>query len=349
MNDTNRTVVDFARGILLALALYGAGQAIAQQTIYVGGLGGSTQKLFQEKIIPAFKARTGTDVVYIPGNSTDVLAKLNAQRRGQQLNVAIMDDGPMYEAIQSGYCDKLADAPVYADIYETARFGGKAIGVGMIATGIAYNKAAFEKNAWPAPKSWMDLTDPRFKQRFTMSSLTATYGVHTLVMFSRVNGGSEQNIEPGFVAIEKKLVPNVAAFSSSPARLAEMFKDREADIAVWGSSRTYALKKTGFPVEFVYPKEGAVALVTAACPIVQNSSSEQSQAFIQYLLTPEVQQWLSTEGWGPTNRKTKLDGDVAATLPYGADDIRKLVKIDWNAVNQKRAAWVSRWNRTVER
>jgi putative spermidine/putrescine transport system substrate-binding protein len=349
MNDMNRIAGSFAKAFFLALGLCGATHVAAQKTIHVGGPGGSPQKLFQEKIIPAFKAKTGTDVVYIPGNSTDVLAKLNAQRGRQELNVAIIDDGPMYQAIQSGYCDALANAPVYSDIYETARFGGKAIGVGLIATGIAYNKATFDKNGWPAPTSWMDLTHTRLRQRFTTSSLTATYGVHTLVMFSRVSGGSEKNIGPGFDAIEMKLVPNVASFASSPARLAEMFKDREVDIAVWGSSRTYALKRTGFPVEFVYPKEGAVALVTAACPIVQNSSPEQSQAFIQHLLTPEVQQWLSTEGWGPTNRKTKLDGEVAATLPYGPNFINKLVKIDWNAVNLKRAEWVSRWNRTVER
>lgn len=60
-----------------ALALL-AGYASAQTTLYVGGSGGSTEKLFKEKIIPAFEAKTGAKVVYIAGNSTDILAKLQA-------------------------------------------------------------------------------------------------------------------------------------------------------------------------------------------------------------------------------------------------------------------------------
>ena len=332
------------------LALLGAGSAVAQRaTLYVGGPGGSSQKLFQDRIIPAFKSKTGADVIYVSGNSTDMLAKLTAQRGRQELNVVLIDDGPMYQAIKSGYCDTLTPAPVYSDVYEVARFGDKAIGVGLIATGIVYNKATFEKNAWAPPKSWTDLTDTKFKRRFTTSSLSGTYGVHTLVMFARLSGGDERKIDPGFDAIEKRLAPNVASWSSSPAQLTEMLQNREVDIAVWGSSRAYALKKSGFPIEFVYPKEGAVALVLAACPVVQSSAPNLSQAFVQHLISPEVQQWLSTEGWGPTNKRTRLDGEIAQSVPYGADAVKKLVRIDWNAVNQSRADWITRWNRTIDR
>lgn len=345
-----RGIMKRLQASLFVLALCAAGHAPAQQpTLYVAGPGGSAQKLFQERIIPAFEATRKVKVTYIPGNSTDVLAKLQAQRGRQEMHVVVVDDGPMYQAIQYGYCETLTKAPVYSDVYEAARFGGKAIGVGLVATGIAYNKAAFEKRGWAAPQSWNDLTDPKYKQRFTTSSLSGTYGVHTLLMFARVNGGSEKNIDPGFDAIGKKLVPNVLSWSSSPAALAEMFHNRDVDVAIWGSSRAYALKKTGFPLEFVYPKEGAVALVTAACPVVQNNAMEHSQAFVQHLVSPQVQQWLATEGWGPTNSKTKLEGELARNVPYGPDFIKKLVRVDWDVVNQKRAEWTNRWNRTIER
>ncbi|SFU89805.1 putative spermidine/putrescine transport system substrate-binding protein [Polaromonas sp. YR568] len=333
-----------------ALALIGAGASTAQQpTLYVGGPGGSAQKLFQERIIPAFEATHKVKVTYVPGISSELVAKLQAQRGKQEMNVVIVDDGPMYQAIQYGYCLPLTNAPVYSDVYETARFGGNAIGVGLVATGIAYNKDAFAKKGWKAPVSWQDLTDSKYSQRFTTSSLSGTYGVHTLVMFARANGGSEKNIEAGFDVIGKKLAPNVLSWSSSPAKLAEMFQNRDVDVAIWGSSRVYALKKTGFPIEFVYPKEGAAALVLAACPVVQNSAPEQSQAFVQHLVSPQVQQWLAEEGFGPTNSKTKLEGEIAKNVPYGPDFIKKLVKVDWDVVNQKRAEWTNRWNRTIER
>jgi tripartite-type tricarboxylate transporter receptor subunit TctC len=64
MNDMNRIADSFAKAFFLALGWCGATHVTAQKTIHVGGPGGSPQKLFQEKIIPAFKAKTGTDVVY---------------------------------------------------------------------------------------------------------------------------------------------------------------------------------------------------------------------------------------------------------------------------------------------
>jgi putative spermidine/putrescine transport system substrate-binding protein len=35
-------------------------------------------------------------------------------------------------------------------------------------------------------------------------------------------------------------------------------------------------------------------------------------------------------------------------VPYG-ENVAKLLPTDWNVVNEKRAEWTNRWNRTVER
>ena len=48
-------------------------------------------------------------VEYVAGNSTDTLAKLQAQKANQVIDVAIVDDGPMYQAIQLGFCGKTED------------------------------------------------------------------------------------------------------------------------------------------------------------------------------------------------------------------------------------------------
>ncbi len=331
------------RNLLLASTVVAAPTAYAQQTMYVAGPGGSQQKLFQSEIFPAFEAKHNVKITYVPGISSEIVAKLQAQAGKQEINVAIADDGPMYQAIQYGYCDKLADAPIYKDVYTFAHFGGNAIGIGLVGTGIAYNKASFDKKGWAPPTSWKDLTDKKYSQRFTASSLSGTYGIHTLVMFARINGGDEMNIEPGFEAIRKNLAPNVLSWSSSPAKLAEMFQNNDVDIAVWGSSRATALKKTGFPLEFVYPQEGVPVIVLGACPVVQNSAPEASQALLQYLVTPEVQAKLAADGLGPTNRLTKLDDKLAAEVPYGGNRVRNMIPMQWTEINKKRAEWTNRW------
>ena len=54
-----RKPISVLSAAVLALS---AGVASAQTTLYVGGSGGSTEKLFKEKIIPAFEAKTGAKV-----------------------------------------------------------------------------------------------------------------------------------------------------------------------------------------------------------------------------------------------------------------------------------------------
>src|SRR5262245_33045865 len=120
--------------------------AHAAETMYVAGFGGSVETAFREKIIPPFEAKTGLKVVYVPGNSTDTLAKLQAQKGKQEISVAIIDDGPMSQAIEAGLCAKLEGGPNSKSVYPNARVTGNyAIGLGYGATGLVYNTQVFQK------------------------------------------------------------------------------------------------------------------------------------------------------------------------------------------------------------
>ncbi|MCM2476145.1 ABC transporter substrate-binding protein [Rhizobium sp. CG5] len=341
----------FYKMLVLGTAVF-ATPAFAEDTLYVAGYSGDFQTMFEKEISPRFAAAHNVKIVYVAGNSSETIAKLQAQKANQEINVALVDDGPMHQAVQFGLCDDVADAPVYNDIYDIAKvstFQGKAVGLGLVATGITYNKRSFEKNGWAVPNSWNDLTDPKFLQRTASNPISGTYGLNTLVMFARLNGGSEKNIEPGFDAVRQKLAPNILSWSSSNAQLAQMFQNGDIDIAVWGSSRAVALNKTGFPVEFVYPKEGAPAIVASACAVAGNKLPEKAQAMLQYLASPEVQAKLATQGFGPTNRNAKVDGSLAAEVPYGDEMLSKLVNVDWETINKNRADWTKQWTRTVEK
>ncbi len=94
-------------GAAALLALL-AGPALAQpKTLTVAGYGGSFEQTLRSEIIPAFEKKHGVKVEYVAGNSTDTLAKLQAQKANQVIDVAIVDDGPMYQAIQFGFCGKI--------------------------------------------------------------------------------------------------------------------------------------------------------------------------------------------------------------------------------------------------
>lgn len=327
------------------------GALAAERTIYLGGYGGSFEKLLKEKILPPFEAENNAKIVYVPGNSTDTLAKLQAQKGQQELDVIFLDDGPMYQAINFGFCDTIKDAAIFNDIYEIAKMNtDKAVGAGFVVTGLAYNTEVFKKNGWAAPSSWNDLADSKFKGKLVVPPITNTYGLHALVMTARMNGGDEKNIEPGFKAFVDVVGPNVLTFEPSSGKMSELFQNGEIALSVWGSGRLKSLADTGFPGGFVYPKEGGVALMVGTCPVVGSDVSDLSQKLVQHFLKPENQVLLAkTVGFGPTNMKAKLPADLAASLPYGPERINALNAVDWNLINKMRGEWTKVWSRRVER
>ena len=290
-------------------------------------------------------------MVYVSGNSTEVLAKLQAQKGKQEISFAMIDDGPMYQAVGQGLCARVEETGSIKDLYPVSRMvGGRSIGVGFIATGLAYNKEVFAKNGWKAPTSWNDLTDPKYKQKLVVPPISNGYGLHALLMMAKLNGGGEDKIDPGFEVMIKKVAPNVLAWEPSPGKMAQMLQTGEAGLAVWGNSRTQSVADQGAPVEFVYPKEGAVVLMVAGCVVDGAPQPKLAQQFLQHVVSAESQAQLAqTVSWGPVNRTTKLSPNVASRVVFGPDKVGGLVALNYDVVNAKRAEWTNRWNRAVER
>ena len=339
------------RGLLLmgAIGLATAAPATAQQTFFVAGYGGSFEQLMRKEVIPPFEARHGVRVEYVAGNSTDTLAKLQAQRANQQIDVAFLDDGPMYMAIQLGFCGTITGLPE-DEIVPAARFAGdRAVGIGLVGTGLMYNTQYFRERGWAPPTSWTDLADPKYRRLIVIPPINNTYGLHTLVMFARLNGGGERAIEPGFQVMKDRINPNVLAYEPSPGKMTELFQSGQAALAVWGTGRVAAFAATGFPVDFVYPKEGTITLLAAVCPIAKQNASPQAQDFIRALVQPEVQAVLAAEfGFGPVSRRAPVDAAANPMLPVG-ERAAQLINVDWDVINPNRDAWTRRWNREVER
>ncbi len=345
-----RFLLSAGMAAMLAVSGFAAPASAEDKTIYLGGYGGSFEKLLKEKILPPFEAETGAKIVYVPGNSTDTLAKLQAQKDNQELDVVFLDDGPMYQAVSFGFCDTVKDADIFNDIYDIAKMGtDKAVGAGFVVTGIAYNKEMFEKNGWDAPSSWNDLADPKYKGKLVVPPINNTYGLHGLVMTARMNGGSETDIDKGFEAFAEKVAPNVLVFEPSSGKMSELFQNGEIALSVWGSGRLKSLADTGFPGGFVYPKEGGVALMVATCPVVNSDVPDLAQKLVQHFLKPEYQVLLAeTVGFGPTNMKAELPAELGDKLPYGPEKINALNAVDWNVINPKRGEWTKMWSRKIE-
>jgi putative spermidine/putrescine transport system substrate-binding protein len=333
-----------------AVALLAATSALAQsKTLTVAAYGGSWEQQLRKDVIPAFEQKHGVKVEYVAGNSTDTLAKLQAQKGNQVIDVAIVDDGPMYQAIQLGFCGKIEGLDK-SQLYPAALFkDDRAVAVGQTGTGFMINTKTFKEKGWATPTSWNDLKDPKFKKLLVIPPINNTYGLYTLVMFAKLNGGSEKNIEPGFKAMKADINPNVLVYEPSPGKMTELFQSGQGQIAVWGTGRVQAFANTGFPVDFVYPKEGAPILLASACVVAKGSVNPLAHEMIKTLVSAGVQSGMAKDmGNGPVNTKVDVNMPELKMAPVG-ERAKLIYTPDWDAINAQRDDWTKRWNREVER
>lgn len=343
-----------ARVSLLAAAVLVAAPVLAQdKTIYIGMNGGDMERSYTKYVFPAFERIHGAKVVVVPGTSSDILAKVQAAKEKPPVHVMFLDDGVMMRAIKMGLCQKLDNFAALKDLYPSARMpGDMAAGVNVGMTGIGYNKKMFDEKKWPAPTSWMDFADPKFKGKVVFQSLpSSTFGLHGFLMFNRIQGGKETNVDPGFSKWSSTIGPNVLEYIPSSAKLSEMVQNGEAAIFPLTPTGVATQKARGVPMEYAQPKEGSVLLTVAECVTKNNDNPVLAQKLAEFLLTPQAQAAaLEFGNQIPSNTKTEPGTPEArATVERFKGYMKTVVTLDWDAVNQFRPEWNARWNKTVER
>lgn len=347
-----------ARRALLATAATTAamafcgGAAAQAKTLYIGMNGGTMEKAYSQYVFPAFEKLYGAKVVVVPGTSSDILAKAQANKDNPQMHVMFLDDGIMVRAIGMNLCEKQRPSAALNDIYPAARFkGDMASGVSLGMTGLAYNAKMFKEKGWAPPTSWMDLADPKFKGKVVFQSASASsFGLHGFLMFNRIQGGNEKNIEPGFKAWPTTIGPNVLEYIPSSAKLSEMVQTNEAAIFPLTPTVVAAMKTKGIPVEYANPKEGSVVLIVGQCVIANNSEPELAQKLAEFLISPLAQANVLQYGSQiPTNPKAPVVGESEAQVDAIKGYMKTAITVDWDSINANRPAWNARWNKTIER
>ena len=212
--------------------------------------------------------------------------------------------------------------------------------------GITYNP---DKVKTP-PTSWADLWKPEFKGRVGITNLNSTLGTGFLVEIARMHGGSEANVDAGFKAIDE-LKPNIAAVAANPGQLATLYQQGQIDIGPGNFNAIQILKARGVAVDFVAPKEGAIAFKTTIHIVKNSPAKDLAFKLIEASLSPDVQKKLMDSPYliVPTNTKVKMGGEIAKVLAKDHEDLKKkFVFQDWKKINEQRAPWIERFNREIK-
>jgi putative spermidine/putrescine transport system substrate-binding protein len=341
--------VAIAGGALVLLGLVPAGSA---QELQVGGIyGGVWADALRTAVIQPFAAKQGVKVNAEEGISTVTLAKLRQQKGNPQFDVVWIDRVVSDSAIQEGLVERIDPAALSygKDVVPQALVKTKsgdivAVTSGYWAIGLAYNKKEIKE----APTSWLDMAKPQYKGKLAVYSPENAIGLPLLMTLAELNGGGPTNMDPGFAFVRGLAASGAIFFAGSPAG-ANLLASGEASIATLASTQTWDLQRKGHPIEYVVPKEGAIAGDIRAHIVKGAKNRALAEKLVNYSLSPEAQKGLVEKLLlAPVNTKTQVPAEVAAKLPWGpGGNASKLRLMDAELILANRDAWVARWNKEI--
>ena len=309
---------------------------------------GSWEEAHRDVLVPAYRKATGNaEIVLDPMLSVDQIAKVTAARANPPIDVMLHDPGPALVAIGSDLTDPypVDRSAHYKDLIGEAQdANGPAIFFQVV--GLTYNPDKIKK----PPTSWEDLWKPEYKGKVGITNLNSTLGTGFLVEIARMHGGSEANIEPGFKALDA-LKPSLSAVAANPGQLATLFQQGQIDISPGNFNAIQIMKARGVAVEFVAPKEKAIAFKTTIHIVRNTSAKDLCFALIEAAMAPDVQAKLMESPYliVPTNTKVKMGGEIAKVLAKDHADMKtKFIFQDWKKINEQRSAWIERFNREIK-
>jgi putative spermidine/putrescine transport system substrate-binding protein len=317
------------------------------QEIVMATWGGAWGKAFQESMIEPFEKATGVKVRVISGVSSTNLAAVIAQKDRPQVDVITMVQGDALAAWQRGVTEALEvkDIPALNDLTEVAvrRDKGQVIFAGMwtYPMGIIYRT---DKITWPL-KSWADLWDPRLKNKVAVTSPKYSNS-YFLAMINRLAGGTENNADPGFAKI-KTLGANLLADVADDVTPGRLLASGEIWAVPMLSGTAYKVIEQGVPAKFVIPEEGAPAGVDVIALVKGAPHAADAKKFINYVIGQEsLTKTCEILKLTPLNRKVTLSPETAKRV-IAAEEMKRLVVMDDEAINRNKAAWLERWSKEI--
>ena len=192
----------FVRQSLIAGgALAASRRATAQtRTLSIMINAGQYQDTLTRLVVEPFQKKHDVRVLVTPGSSTEMLAKLRAEKASPSVDLVVIAETVAVTGRLEGIFEKMDRAKipnmtaVEPKALNPAGFGFASL---YATAGIGYNAEKVK----PAPRAWKDMWNPAYKGLIGLQDVAGTTGVQFLITAARLHGGDEGNIDPGFKAL----------------------------------------------------------------------------------------------------------------------------------------------------
>lgn len=305
--------------------------------------------LMNETIFKRFQEQyPGIKLTYVPGNGSETVAKVKAQKNAPQIDVAILEVNSQIDGHKNGVWESLTNKDVPnmdKVVYKVNLPDNSGVPLFYSPHVISFNKELIESKGLPLPTSWNVLAQPEVKGTVALQDVTGSFGRTGLIMLAYANGGSESKIDPGFEKLAT-IAKNQPTFYKNQSFINQALQDKSAAYTVWALNRHHAYRVAGnLPLEFSVPEEGVYVSVSGIASLVKGAKHPNAaKKFIDFMLTDEVQQLLAEKIYLSPTTDVKLTPEVAKLLEF---DKTKIKEFDNEIIAKELPAWIERFNKEI--
>ena len=324
-----------------ALPLIPARARAAEGQAVVGTWGGDYAELLSANIDKPLLKPTGIEVLQDVAPQDPRKAKLVAERTARRgtMDVCCLSDNDMYTMSLLNVFEPITEANVpnlkhvipalRADYAIPHIFSGKVI---------LYNPDKVK----PAPQSYADLWDPKYRGRVGFSDLLYLNIIESAAL---VGGGSMTNYEPGKAKLRELKALGAKVYPSNEA-LAAALKSEEVWMTVMWAARGFMWKKAGIPVERAVPKEGATYYVSSAAVPKNAQNKPNGLAYLNAMLDPKAQAAFADRmGFMGTVDNAAVPPELQKQIGFTDKEMADFRKLDFDYLAKNTSQLLDFWNK----
>ena len=325
---------------LIAIAALWTVQALAQKTelLVYTALETDQIKAYEEAF---YKAYPDVGIKWVRDSTGIITAKVLAEKANPQADLVVGTSASSMavfanEGLLQGYAPKGLEklSPQYVDPHKPPLW----VGMDVYGAAICFNTVEAAKQGLPKPASWKDLTKPVYKGKIVMPN-PASSGTG----FLDVAGWLQMWGEADAWKFMDALHENIGLYTHSGSQPCKQAGAGEFPIGVSFEYRAMGTKKSGAPVDIIFPSEGLGWDLEASGIMKTTKKLDAARKLMDWLATPEAMALFSK------NFAVVAIPGIAKPLDFvPADYEKRLIKNDfaWEATNRDKilAEWTKRYD-----
>lgn len=207
------------------------------------------------------------------------------------------------------------------------------IGMDSFITAVTVNTEELSKKNLPVPKSYAELANPIYKGLITMPNPQSS-GTGFIAVSAWVQLMGE---EKAFQYMDK-LNENIGIYTHSGSSPAKLAASGEYPIGISYDFKGLNLKKEGYPVEVIFPKEGSGWDLEANALVKKDTIKDEAKVFLDWALSKEVM-----NEYGKNYALTTLPTDSGIPAGFPEKPLEQIIKNDLYWASKNRDTILKNW------